>query len=162
MEGRFEDRAAAIRIFEEHNREVIATIPSQRLLVFDVKEGWQPLCAFLGVPVPADEPFPHVNDAADFSRRQRDQYRHIARMLLPALGAAVAGAAGADPRPQPPARAAVSARLRSPRDRRCFPSSSKFAGSSQVSKLARSAGHSWSRIENQAVSRFMPLKMRCW
>jgi hypothetical protein len=93
MEGRFEDRAAAIRIFEEHNREVIATIPPQRLLVFDVKEGWQPLCSFLGVPVPADEPFPHLNDAADFSRRQRDQYRHIARMLLPALCAAVAGAA---------------------------------------------------------------------
>ena len=65
----------------------------RRLLVFDVKEGWEPLCAFLGVPVPAGEPFPHVNDAADFSRRQRDQYRHIARMLLPALGAAAGGAA---------------------------------------------------------------------
>ena len=93
MQGRFEDRVAAIRIFEEHNREVIAAIPPQRLLVFDVKEGWQPLCAFLGVPVPAGEPFPHVNDTADFSRRQRDQYQHIARMLLPALGAAVAGGA---------------------------------------------------------------------
>jgi hypothetical protein len=93
MEGRFEDRNAAIRIFEEHNREVIATIPPQRLLVFDVKEGWQPLCAFLGVPVPTDEPFPHVNDAADFSRRQRDQYRHIARVFVPALGAAIAGGA---------------------------------------------------------------------
>ena len=68
---------------------------AQRLLVFDVKEGWEPLCAFLGVPVPAGEPFPHVNDAADFSRRQRDQYRHIARMLLPALGAAAAGGAAA-------------------------------------------------------------------
>jgi hypothetical protein len=94
MEGRFEDRDAAIRIFEEHNREVIATIPPDRLLVFDVKEGWRPLCAFLGVPVPMGEPFPHVNDTADFSRRQRDQYRHIARMLLPALAAVAGGAAG--------------------------------------------------------------------
>jgi len=93
MQGRFEDRGAAIRIFEQHNREVIATIPPRRLLVFDVKEGWQPLCAFLGVPVPAGKPFPHVNDMADFSRRQREQYLHIARMLLPALGAAVAGGA---------------------------------------------------------------------
>jgi hypothetical protein len=93
MEGRFADRAAAIRIFKEHNREVVATIAPQRLLVFDVKEGWQPLCAFLGVPVPVGEPFPHLNDAADFSSRQRDQYRHIARRLLPALGAAVAGGA---------------------------------------------------------------------
>ena len=92
MEGKFEDRDAAIRIFAEHNRDVVATIPTQRLLVFDVKEGWEPLCAFLGVPVPAGEPFPHVNDASDFSRRQRDQYRHIARRLLPALGATAAGA----------------------------------------------------------------------
>jgi hypothetical protein len=91
--GSFEDREEVIRIFEEHNREVVATIPPERLLVFDVKEGWQPLCAFLEVPVPVDEPFPHLNDAIDFSRRQRDQYRHIARMLLPALGAATAGGA---------------------------------------------------------------------
>jgi hypothetical protein len=42
------------------------TIAPERLLVFDVKEGWEPLCAFLGVPVPEDEPFPHVNDTAAF------------------------------------------------------------------------------------------------
>jgi hypothetical protein len=93
LDGKFEDRDAAIRIFEEHNRDVVATVPPERLLDFDVKEGWEPLCAFLGVPVPAGEPFPHINDAIDFSRRQRDQYRHIARMLLPVLGAAAGGAA---------------------------------------------------------------------
>jgi len=93
LAGRFEDRDEAIRIFEEHNRDVVATVPPERLLVFDVKEGWQPLCAFLGVPVPASEPFPHLNDAADFSRRQQDQYRRIARMLLPALCAAAGVAA---------------------------------------------------------------------
>ena len=37
-----------------------------RVLVVDVKQGWEPLCAFLGVPVPEDEPFPHVNDTAAF------------------------------------------------------------------------------------------------
>ena len=86
LAGKFEDRDAAIRIFEEHNRDVLATVPPERLLVFDVKEGWEPLCALLGVPDPAGEPFPHVKDVIDFSRRQREQYRHIARMLLPALG----------------------------------------------------------------------------
>ena len=95
MGGTFENRDEAIRIFQEHNREVMAAVPAERLLVFDVKEGWEPLGTFLGVPVPADEPFPHVNDAADFNRRQRDQYLHIARMVLPALGAAVAGGATA-------------------------------------------------------------------
>jgi hypothetical protein len=89
--GKFADRHEALRIFAEHNREVEAAIPAERLLVFDVKQGWEPLCAFLGVPVPEGEPFPHVNDAADFSRRQRDQYLRIARALVPALGAAAAG-----------------------------------------------------------------------
>ena len=91
--GQFADRAAAIETFSAHNRAVEETVPAERLLVFDVKEGWEPLCAFLGVPVPVGESFPHVNDAADFARRQRGQYRAIARMLLPALGAAAAGGA---------------------------------------------------------------------
>jgi hypothetical protein len=93
--GKFEDRNEAVRIFEEHNREVVLTVSAERLLVFDVKQGWEPLCTFLGVPIPTSEPFPHVNDAADFNRRQRDQYLHIARMLLPALGAGAAGGATA-------------------------------------------------------------------
>jgi hypothetical protein len=58
--GQFGDRAHAIRVFEEHRRMVEETVPPERLLVFDVKEGWEPLCQFLGVPVPIDEPFPHV------------------------------------------------------------------------------------------------------
>lgn len=45
------------------NEEVIRRVPAERLLVWNVKEGYPPLCRFLGVPVP-DEPFPHVNDAA--------------------------------------------------------------------------------------------------
>ncbi|MEN3536312.1 sulfotransferase family protein [Microbispora sp. ZYX-F-249] len=57
----------AIRLFEEHAARVIAAIPAERLLVFDAADGWNPLCAFLGVPVP-DEPFPRVNGATDFTR----------------------------------------------------------------------------------------------
>lgn len=91
LRGQFLDRDQALHIFTAHNREVEETVTADRLLVFDVKEGWEPLCAFLGVPVPAEEPFPHVNDAADFSRRQHEQYRAIGRALLPALGFAVAG-----------------------------------------------------------------------
>lgn len=55
------DRQSNIRAFEAHNARVKATVPSDRLLVFSVKEGWEPLCEHLGVPVP-DEPFPHLND----------------------------------------------------------------------------------------------------
>jgi Sulfotransferase domain len=90
--GRFADREEAMNRFHQHNCDVEATVPPERLLVFDVKQGWEPLCAFLGVPVPAGEPFPHVNDAADFDRRQRGQYVTILRGLAPALlGVAAVG-----------------------------------------------------------------------
>jgi hypothetical protein len=50
-------------VFERHNQAVRDAIDSARLLVFDVREGWTPLCRFLGVPIP-DEPFPRLNDSA--------------------------------------------------------------------------------------------------
>lgn len=68
FEGRFEDRDRAIEILHARTAEVIQTVPPHRLLVFDVAQGWEPLCAFLDVPVP-DEPFPHVNDRAVIRRR---------------------------------------------------------------------------------------------
>jgi len=43
--------------------EVLAAVPASQLLVFDVREGWAPLCAFLNLPIPA-VPFPMVNDSA--------------------------------------------------------------------------------------------------
>jgi len=54
-----------IAALERHNAEVQRTIPAERLLVFEAAQGWEPLCAHLGVPVP-DEPFPRVNDRAEF------------------------------------------------------------------------------------------------
>ncbi len=63
--GRFEDKAYAIDVFNGHNEAVKQTVPADKLLVFDVKQGWEPLCAFLGAPVP-DEPFPRVNDRDSF------------------------------------------------------------------------------------------------
>jgi hypothetical protein len=55
------DRDAAIAGFHAHNAEVRATIPSERLLVFEARQGWAPLCRFLRVPVP-ETPFPHFNE----------------------------------------------------------------------------------------------------
>lgn len=63
--GKFLDRDHAIGVFNAHNEAVKAAFPPERLLVFDVKEGWEPLCAFLGADVP-DEPFPRVNSTEDF------------------------------------------------------------------------------------------------
>lgn len=56
--------------YEAHNAQVRASVPEERLLVFNVKEGWAPLCAFLGKEVPA-EPFPNVNESAELRRASR-------------------------------------------------------------------------------------------
>jgi hypothetical protein len=54
-----------IEVMNRWNEEVKSTVPADRLLVWDPKEGWEPLCEFLGVGVP-DEPLPHLNDTASF------------------------------------------------------------------------------------------------
>jgi len=58
-------REGLMQAFTAHNERVKRAIPADRLLVYQVKEGWEPLCAFLGVPVP-DTPFPRSNDRAEF------------------------------------------------------------------------------------------------
>jgi hypothetical protein len=77
FDNRFEDSAHAMNVFERHNREVREAIDPARLLVFEAKQGWEPLCRFLGVPVP-DEPFPRLNDTASTQamiRRLHDTVR---------------------------------------------------------------------------------------
>lgn len=68
FEGRAKDKQYMIERFVAWNEEVKRNIPKERLLVFDVKEGWEPLCAFLGKPVPST-PFPKNNDSAAFEKR---------------------------------------------------------------------------------------------
>jgi hypothetical protein len=70
FDGKFEDRSYAIKVFKRHNEEVRRRVPRDRLLVYEVKEGWGPLCEFLGVEEP-DKPFPSLNDAAQMRRRIR-------------------------------------------------------------------------------------------
>lgn len=75
---------------------MVATIPPKRLLVMQLGDGWEPLCAFLGVPVP-DVPYPRVNAAGGVSAI----FRHIrdaalaerVRRLAPATVAVVTMAA---------------------------------------------------------------------
>jgi hypothetical protein len=58
----------AIAVFNAHNEEVRRLVPPARLLVHESGEGWEKLCAFLGVPVP-DAPYPKVNSTDDFVSR---------------------------------------------------------------------------------------------
>ena len=63
------DEATAIAAYERHVEHVRATVPADDLLVFEVSQGWEPLCDFLGVPVPESEPFPRLNEAQDLKDR---------------------------------------------------------------------------------------------
>ncbi len=63
--GRIQDREAALAAYHKRTDEVRAAVPAERLLVFDVADGWEPLCQFLNVPVPA-APFPRRNTKDDF------------------------------------------------------------------------------------------------
>lgn len=65
FQDRLGDREYAADVFRAHTREVCDAIPAERLLVYDVRQGWEPLCEFLGVPVP-QTPFPRVNSTAEY------------------------------------------------------------------------------------------------
>ncbi len=77
FDGRFEDREYARRVFKQSNEDVRRRVPPERLLVFDVREGWEPLCNFLGIEVP-DKPFPHLNETKEM------RYRLLGIVLLSA------------------------------------------------------------------------------
>ena len=63
--GRHTDRDHAIAVFNAYEAEVKASVPPDRLLVFRAADGWEPLCRFLGKPVPAT-PYPRTNDRREF------------------------------------------------------------------------------------------------
>ena len=63
------DRAWMTDHFRRHTDEVLAAFPAERVLVYEVGEGWDRLAAFLGVPAP-DEPYPSENSRAEFIARR--------------------------------------------------------------------------------------------
>lgn len=68
FDGRLNDREHAITAYERHNAEVLRTIAPERLLIYDVAQAWEPLCRFLGAPIPSDA-FPHANTTEAFRSR---------------------------------------------------------------------------------------------
>jgi hypothetical protein len=62
------NKAEVIKRFNAHTEAVQKQIPKEKLLVYNVKEGWEPLCKFLGVAVPTT-PFPVSNTADEFKQR---------------------------------------------------------------------------------------------
>lgn len=65
---RFDERDYALEIFKRHQLEVSGVVAPERLLIYDIRNGWEPLCEFLGAPVPKT-PFPHLNGREAFWTR---------------------------------------------------------------------------------------------
>jgi hypothetical protein len=66
FQGRFQDKAWVRQMYDDRIAEIKATIPPERLTVWTLGEdGWEPLAAMLGVPVP-ETPFPHLHDTNEF------------------------------------------------------------------------------------------------
>lgn len=89
-QGTMVDRERAIAYYKKHVEDVKATVPADRLLVFSVDQGWEPLCRFLDVPIPKT-PFPNVNDRAEIKKLIRGMI--VGGYLTLAIGAAVFAAA---------------------------------------------------------------------
>ncbi len=70
MKGRFEDKDFAISTYRRYCNQVIEEVPRDRLLVYEVSQGWAPLCAFLGYDIPQDS-FPKKNKRDEFGARSQ-------------------------------------------------------------------------------------------
>jgi len=66
FQNKFDDKDFVRKIWDDHHEEVIKSVPEEKLLVYELREGWKPLCDFLGVDIPL-EPLPHLNKKEDFN-----------------------------------------------------------------------------------------------
>ena len=66
----------AVEFFNAWKDAVIAEVPKDRLLIFQVKDGWNPLCEFLGVGSPSS-PFPRMNDTKEVMNNMTRNICHV-------------------------------------------------------------------------------------
>jgi hypothetical protein len=69
FEGKYQHKEWCIGRIEEMNRSVKETIPAKRLLVYEIGNGWEPLCKFLDKPIP-NKQFPFINRAENEVKRR--------------------------------------------------------------------------------------------
>jgi hypothetical protein len=86
-----EDKAHMVANFNQHVESVKAAVPPSQLLVFSVADGWEPLCSFLGKPVP-ETPFPNVNDKGHFTNKL-NTIKTIVCVLYSSVAAGLVGVA---------------------------------------------------------------------
>ena len=93
LQGVMGERSRAVERYRAYIEEVKAAVPPERLLVFQVTEGWAPLCRFLGVPEPS-EPFPNLNSRPAIKQTIRNLIRgcYVTVALYAGAAALIAGA----------------------------------------------------------------------
>ncbi|XP_018653230.1 putative nad dependent epimerase/dehydratase [Schistosoma mansoni] len=82
----FTNDTSMLNGFVNWNQTVIKTVPSDRLLKYDISQGWEPLCKFLNLPIP-NCPFPHVNEYNELRRLLKLEKRILkfSQWILPML-----------------------------------------------------------------------------
>lgn len=78
------------RVFREHNAHVKRIVPPGNLLVYDVREGWEPLCEFLGKSVPKTE-YPNLNDQVKYKKEMLPHRLMLTAYILLQLGMKLVG-----------------------------------------------------------------------
>jgi len=81
IDDRLGDREFMVDYFNHWNQTVIDTVPPDRLLVFSARDGWEPLCRFLGVPVP-DAPYPRVNSRDELNQAVKERPSTLAETAM--------------------------------------------------------------------------------
>ena len=77
-------KEASIQFYKDWVQEVKTSVPTDKLLIFSVKEGWEPLCEFLQVPVPQNQPFPRVNDTVSLNEFNQKMFmiKYLVNFIL--------------------------------------------------------------------------------
>ncbi|RDW67348.1 sulfotransferase family protein [Aspergillus mulundensis] len=78
----YDDKQATLEQYSAHIARVREVVPKDQLLVFEASQGWEPLCRFLGVEVPAGVPYPHLNQGTLF----RDRVLKLREMIAEGKG----------------------------------------------------------------------------
>ena len=78
FDNNFASKENAKKVFFKHIEDVKKHVPENKLLIYDVSEGWQPLCNFLELPVP-EEDFPHLNKKEDFHEMVKGMIKEAAK-----------------------------------------------------------------------------------
>jgi len=77
FDGKFDDKERSIKIYNDWIEYVKKTVPSDKLLIFNVKQGWDPLCDFLGMDKP--------KDCIDFPRSNSTKEKNASPILKKAI-----------------------------------------------------------------------------